>query len=547
ERRHARRFKTPIMHLEMEELASMSTASEPNRADTSSYQFLVSTDPGDKRGLARVTRPSRKAVTVSFDDRDPASSQSMHRDVVCVADPYGLFNATVRALGVASLPDVATITDLVSSLGWSETVGIRATLPDLSDPNHDRNPDKGIQAAWLDRDSELDALAAQFDGDGDDSTVQRRALLRPSRARTDGRYERDVSPYAIKRQSVGLLLDLWTALQEGVKHVVLLSEDPDLIFALEHLPAAGISRFSRTVRVGLHARLYSQNQGLGEAPTTPLPFVVLTERQAAALCRCSGRSHGTQLRHAIAGFIQSTDAEWKFERIDPESQSIVMSVRSKDPTAPNQALELDGRQSESSNTMEGVEVNVFGLTDLFNESPEAIEDAVRALPLTALTFDPERPCAHPIIDAGPTSRTKLTSGTVVSHQGTNIKVDFDGDRKPDAQLTVGHTLQRFPSGTLVDVGLREGKASLLDPGKVDDEVHAAEVVELIGWRQLRGHDEVYPEVRSVLDGVHGFALPPPGVRTLTGDIGSRFFAARRNNGAGQVSWVALSSPLEHLL
>jgi hypothetical protein len=191
---------------------------------------------------------------------------------------------------------------------------------------------------------------------------------------------------------------------------------------------------------------------------------------------------------------------------------------------------------------ERIEVLVYGLDDLFGAPAEVIEGAVRCLPDPVLRFDPERPCAHPLIDTSAVAPASFESGVVVSHRGHEVGVDVDGDGAADVRTTVGHTFQRFPAGTRVDVArVGADRAGLADPGQglgVTPGVEVAELVD-VGGR--------FPELRSLSDGSRGPALPPPGDRELVGCCGDRYLAVRRRGRDGAISWIVLSSPLQHLL
>lgn len=539
ERQRARQSRMPRIVLGDADMAALrveaTTACGGPRQHHLVWRALA--DPAGPEQLT-VTMPSKETRTLLQHTRSEPSKRAVpHRSVVCIADPYGLFNAVIRAHGVADFPDVGSITDLVTSLAWKGPVGIRVTLPDLSNGHAD--PTAAVQAAWRERDANLDALALEFDNDGDAGTVQRRALLQPNQAEAGARYERDITAYAIKRQSTGLLLDLWSALRDGAEHVVLLSEDPDLLFALEQLPSSGVDRYERVVRVGLHSHRY--RMVAPAASTTPkrLPFVVLTDAQSAQLCRVTDRPHGTGLRHAVAEALRSSNPDWRFERIDPESFSIVMSVAAGSTDAAAVASGVTGTAAAGEGR---VEVNVFGLDELFGESAEVIERAVRDLPDVTLTFDAERPCAHPLIEADEVARPTISSGVVRSHWGSRIGIDTDRDGVVNVEVGVGHTLEQFPAGTVVQVASARynGNRSLVDPGRGLRETPAVEVVEMTG---IVGG---YPTFRSVADDAAGPALPPPGEAEVTAVAGDRCFAVRRQTSEGVISWVVLSTALRHL-
>lgn len=507
--------------------------------DRSTWPEGTAVVEGATEGDLVHVRPNGDVVAVTSDDwrkRTAAEAErvrAVDAPTRVVADPYGIMNGAIRSIGVACLPDPESIETIVAGLGWSPPFSVLATIPDVS-PYH-QSMDQARRRAWWIRDSELDALASTFDNDDDPATVQRRALLKPARVEDRRSFDRDVSARAIKRLATGMMADLWHAVSATTDgHVVLMSEDPDLAYALEHLGASRVDRYRDVTRVGLHANRYEvlPHDGSQSPKRVRLPFTVLPDVTVAMLCRVVDRPYGHHLRSALAHAL-SSKACWTVRGTDPETNSITVETHTTVSTS-------DGPGSDA--TTAGTSGPL--VARLFRHGRRRPDDQLDpgSEPVRFhIAFDPASPCAHPVLDDGPASRFELMMADVVAHTGVRVDIDVDHDGVPDGTVPVGHTTGICRPSAQVTVALnREKKAwHLVDAGELVGDHAQPEAVELVGRHGDLGR------VRA-LDEAEGLAEPPPGSRTILGVEGDRYLGVRRTLPDGTTRWLLLSSPLRHL-
>jgi hypothetical protein len=469
---------------------------------------LVADDGSDEVCSGPLDRAVRSSVPVANE------VLSRCRTVVCV-DPYGMFNASVRALGAGRLPNIDSVRALVWSLGWDEPLALLAKIPDVL--RHGRPTAPAARAAWESRDTNLDDVANEYARDQDPATGADRAPLRVDRIKRpeSDHLDRAAALRAAKGLAVGLLADLWLARTSAPEaDVVLLSEHPDLHAALRLMPTSGIETYEQVVVVGLH-----EPERLGGNEAVPFPFVLLTDWQLAGLCRVDdelfGGSHRRFLLQAVRARTRPT-----IEGVDPETLADIVLLRAY--------FDVDGDGAQEVRS-----ARTLLLPPLGEDSGSTSLDNV------TVVVDPVSPCSHPVLRYR-SSDLSTVEGVVVDQSGNWVSVDVDGDGKGDLSVPVGHEALDFEPGTDVVVGLAgDGRFLLADPGNAASDPLEPVVVQVTGmalpyWTVTPGEDVEQGQLVSVGGS--------PALSCLMGDY---LFALRRETAEG-CEYVAMSSALVHL-
>lgn len=512
-------------------------------------ETLVLGDRGDwPEGVHRGSRAGDRVVVVAEGRRGRAVSSPLGRALhpaaarpegartVAVVDPYGIANAAISSIGVGELPRAEAFQELVGSLGWDFPIAVLAVVPDL-DPIRTRGLPGELQRAWHERDAQLDALADEMAEDGDPLTVARRAVLQPDRvdrSRLDSPLERDITPLATKRLSTGLVAELWAACCAGDHRVLLCTEDPDVIWALDALAAAGIDRFAEVVRIGVHARrlriVDQPDRSTARPAVGANPFLVLTDAQLAELVGAGSQPYGRRLRNRLHHAVRA-GSEWRFEGFDPETGAAVMSTVVAAGSDPASAHPADAAADA-----DRIEARFVGGGPHEDGRPVRPDRRTEGI---ALRFDPHRPCAMPVIAHDRREATPVEA-TVVHWRPGVIAVDVDGDLVPDAEASAGHDAHGYAPGARVTVLLgQDGSCHLADPG---DHLEPTEP-ELVRLGPGSSRERA---VHPIEDGAGGIGLPPPGTGEVPGDEGDVVLAVRSGERDGVPAWTVLSSPLPHL-
>lgn len=445
---------------------------------------------------------------------------------VAVVDPYGISNLAVRSIGAGRLPDAASVTDLVESLGWDTPLGIVAVVPDVATQRLRRKSSE-LRRAWERRDGELDDLADQLDGDDDDVSIARRVPLHPDQVQHhNGRADltREIAARAIKRLGTGLLADLWlSATAAPSAEVILISEDPDLMAALELLPACGVHSYERVVRIGVHAG--RGRVELKHHKPFATRFVLLTDVQLAELARVGDQPHSSTHRRLLH-VAATTNAPARKRSLDPETGQNLVTLRVR--------CDLDGDGDS-----EEVEVTAMLIDGLKPKNGKRL----------AVVFDRGPVCAHPVLRYQRSDGRQVAQASVLDSTGSWVDVDIDGDEVPDARIPLGHESLDHPIRGEVTVGRSTGDADwfLVDPAPtggvpalVEPEIVVVETVSAAS----RGRDGSVA-VSALEDGFSGLLVDNDGEPIEGLDVGSYLYALRRSGANGDF-FVSMSTPLDHL-
>lgn len=243
---------------------------------------------------------------------------------VVVADPYGLACSTTAALGMARLPTMASMREVLSPFGVGVDSPILATIPDVEFTTAATRVTAVTErrnAAWHERDSEFDGLAREFDGDGDGDTRVARSRLPLRRLSPDDHsFGRNAVQKVIKQLATQMVCDIYRCLLGSEsRRVVVLTDSMDVTWALHLLGEFGLSA-DRVVRVGVNVTSI-EIVSRGRRHPLDVRTAVLSEPQLAALTRVDEIAIGQALGDRLAESIEHPH-DWVVLGLDPESDGI---------------------------------------------------------------------------------------------------------------------------------------------------------------------------------------------------------------------------------
>lgn len=547
----------PFIQLPASELAGYSTGNdELPKDEVSLVTGVKARASGVRQGIAEedmlcVHTPPEGGT---FQASSPLNRMAPARDsgtddvlaaanTIVIADPYGLHLAARQAIGVGGLARPDAIRGMLLSMGWDWPVAVLAAVPDLSEPHLGTGvlPEE-LVAAWWDRDSELDELADEIDGDTDPLTQARRAELRVTQHGPGG-----TNPelrVTIKRLSTGMVTDLWRATRWSPgTNVVVVTEDPELSWLLAVLPIVS-PEVTPPVRLGLHTRRLSVIDGPQGDPLKPGPVVVLTEQLAAQIVGAVDRSYARSLRVRLAD-LMGADVQVESRGVEPETGGLVVRLIPIDDEA--SAGSVSGEEAEAH--LEAVDAVLHAGGGIIRGDVEHLATVVHQRGgVVRLRFDPTVPCAVPdiVIDAVDYDDDEVEApreARVVAREGHRLWVDIDFDRVADFSVATGHDTTTYRPDDMVTVQLLAGgprRWALTGPGIADSGPAEPHVLLRILKHEDGGARAVDPETDDT-----GWLEPLPGedqVRDATNVIAVEL--GRLDDGT--VQWMAVSSGLTHL-
>jgi hypothetical protein len=382
---------------------------------------------------------------------------------VAVVDGYGLACSAASALGISELPNAESVRSVLSDLGLGAANSVQFIVPDVNLKARPRRGQPKLssfeRSAWASRDSQLDQLVTDLQGDNDTGTDVVRGVLSPAHLSEGARLDpaRRESVRNAKQHSTLITATVvrhW--LGAGASNVIVVTDIPDVVVALDYLIVKhGELRPSKITRVGTRAR--PLNPLLG-GRHFQVPFVVLTERRLGQMTRLRGRG-GRSLRAAMGvsptskGLLQE---QWQIVGYEPE----VRGLRARSIARPD------------------VEVVIMD-TQRLGLDPDAVVDGARLN--LAIYGDPNKPI-DPLLVVSRGAEANDAIHTLVAEvagrDSESIQFDIDGDGSPDVSLTAGHDYQPVRAGAPAILGYLKADARTLRYIAINDDVaHAARAEE----------------------------------------------------------------------
>lgn len=449
-----------------------------------------------------------------------------------IVDAYGLACTAATVLGLSRLPTAGSIRHLLAMHGeTAEESALLVTIPDVFVGSSSDGADGRRRLnAWKERRFQLNRLARKLETDGDPRTIERRAILRPSRipAELADRLDRRGAVRAAKRLSTQLTADLVRSLlEESSPSVIVMTDSPHVAWVQSSLPAL-LGDSWADVRVMRWGALAAPLMVYPDGETAQLPdadFMVITERRLAELV-CLGSRGGPESHRAlldVAGRSQFDGAMWKVVGYDPEVDGV--TVRNSEH--PEQELTLAGGIAlglEVGATLDGLGAGV------------------------ELRFDPTAPASMPVLATrnAPhgTAAARYEVAEILDRSGTLIRFDIDGDGRADVEIDVVHDLRPVRPEAAATLGRLQvataGSHQWVYVSSTNGMTHRyPETVDVISVDEVNGAVAGLPS-----DGrTHGPLLPPPGSPSVQLDTGDTVWAINVAADGGEASWITLSTPL----
>ncbi len=523
----------------------------------------------------KVVRSSKKLTSYMPEERDPSKEVPLeaiqNSKTFAVVDPYSIFNSATRELGIARMPTAETLKGLISFLGFRQPLCSYWTIPDLLVPAvTDGNSynsylqqvgGEEMAVAWEVADRERDKFHENLKRDLVEArTESKRAEQKPQiLAKEDvhwifHRPERDLTSRTCKRLLTGIIADLSIALtSNSTATCVVISADPEIDIALRSLRAASpADKFLDSIFM-----IYPKPPQYTEASAAPylkyqawveklgradfqwkafdstrfaLNYVCLTDDILARFVDVSHRPYGTKLRALASKGIRENKPMVSKNR-DPETGGFIVDlISSSDQTL------LDTSQECPSIQLIGMTANKSDI------KPTAV----------VLSYNREDASAAPVLvldgsidlDNRTHDRGQILEASVIRRAGSELSIDTNNDKKPDANINLGLLPQRFSKGSKISVEKHDRRYFFLET--IDEA--AVSDVERVRITRMEDEDWIATSLEPNQQRGEGrlHTLPIQSPRTL--EVGDEVFAFITHQGENKEGimiheWLAISSAL----